>query len=106
VTTMALIRLTRDAHDWTERFRAYRVLIDGERVATVRRGETVQVTVAPGSHRVQVALDWGRSEPLTVQLGAGEELALRCFTAATPLNALYRATLGRRRYLGLEPVAR
>ena len=100
--TATSIRLRRDARDWTERLRAYRVLLDDVPAGTIRRGGTVQLDVAPGHHHVQVTIDWGRSPVLELELADGEEVELRCFTDATPLTALWRATVGRRRYLGLE----
>ena len=100
--TETRIRLRRDSRDWTERLRAYRVLLDGAPAGTIRRGATIELDVEPGLHHVQVAIDWGRSPRLELELAAGDDVGLRCFTDATPVTALWRATVGRRRYLGLE----
>ena len=97
----ARIRIRRDPDGVAERFRGYRILLDGEPAGLVRRGETAELVTEAGHHRLQLAIDWGRSETLELELASGQELELRCWTNASPLTALYWATVGRRRYLGL-----
>jgi hypothetical protein len=98
----ASIRLHREPRDWTERFRSYRILLDGARVGSIKRGQTVLLKTEAGQHTLQVAIDWGRSQPVEVSLGPGEELRMRCWSNAKPMTGLYWISLGRKRYLGLE----
>jgi hypothetical protein len=98
----AQIHLRRESRDWAERFRSYRILLDGVRVGSIKRGQTVSLESTAGHHTLQVAIDWGRSPVVELTLGSGEQRAMRCWSNAHPLTGLYWITLGRRRYLGLE----
>jgi hypothetical protein len=74
---MAVVRVRRTT-GIRDRFRKYRILVDGQEVARVKRGETADVTVSPGYHVVQVAIDWKRSAIIDIS-GNGDELVpLRC----------------------------
>ncbi len=98
----ARVRVRRDSDRLTERFRRYRILLDGVGVGAVKHGETVSVETEAGHHRLQVAIDWGQSLPVELELGAGDEVEVQCWANASPFTALYWSTLGRRRYLGLR----
>jgi hypothetical protein len=98
----ARIILRRDEDGVAERFRSYRIFLDGERVGSIKRGETIVLEVSAGHHSLQAAIDWGRSPPVDLDLDPGQELEVRCWTNASPLTALYWITLGRQRYLGLS----
>jgi hypothetical protein len=98
----AQIHLRRESKDWAERFRSYRILLDGTRVGSIKRGQTVSLQSEAGHHTLQVAIDWGKSPVIELSLAPGEERTLRCWSNANPLTGLYWITLGRKRYLGLE----
>lgn len=98
----ARIRLHREPNDWTERFRSYRILLDETRVGSIKRGQTVSLDTDAGHHTLRVAIDWGRSPTVEVNIRPGDEFDMRCWSNAKPLTALYWITLGRKRYLGLE----
>lgn len=91
-------RLTRP---YTDRLREYHVLIDEQRVGTLRYGETGTYPVEAGSHRVQIRIDWTRSQPQTVEVTVGKTAALEC-RGRNPLGALYWISVGRNRYVRLE----
>lgn len=46
------------------------ILIDGEKVGVVGNGKTFEVDVTPGVHNVQSRMDWVKSKPLDVNVGA------------------------------------
>jgi hypothetical protein len=100
----ALIQLDRAAGGRTDKLRAYKVLLDGVKVARIRRGETRTLEVSPGHHELRLAVDWCRSPIVRLDLMAGQEARLRCWPKANPLTGLYRATLGWATYIGLEVV--
>jgi hypothetical protein len=72
------LSITRESGGWRDRFRSYDVLVDGEKAATVGRGQTVVVPVKPGAHSVQLAIDWGRSAAVEVAVEEGVTVELRC----------------------------
>jgi hypothetical protein len=81
---------------------AYAVVLDGVKVARVKRGETCTIETDAGHHEVRLAVDWCRSPTVSFELAAGQEARLRCWPNARPLTILHRATLGRANYIGLE----
>jgi len=73
----ARIRLTR-TQQWFGRFRGLAVLVDGEKRARLRCGQTVELEVPAGEHVVQVAMDWCRSTPLSVDCAPGSVHGFTC----------------------------
>ncbi len=67
--------------------RSYHVLVDGEEVARIRRGQTQVVAIQPGSHEIQLTIDWARSPSVEVQVGAGQRVRLRCWPNVRPFGA-------------------
>jgi hypothetical protein len=94
------IRLTRDPGGWRDRLRAYSVVVDSEAAGELRRGQTIELPVAPGGHSVQIAIDWGRSPPLDVDVDPGEIVDLRC-APNTGQATLVGITTGRGEYVRL-----
>jgi hypothetical protein len=72
--------------------RAFRVLVDGNKVGRVRQGGELAVDVEPGTHVVQIKIDWAGSKPLEVTAGPGEVIRLVCETApfAKGLASIFR----------------
>jgi hypothetical protein len=58
--------------------RKYKVLIDGQEVGKVGRGESVSAEVQPGPHEVQLKLGSGRSPVMSVEASGEEEVRLHC----------------------------
>ena len=58
--------------------RAFRVLVDGKEVGRLRRDGELGVDVEPGTHAVQIRIDWAGSKPLEVTVGPGEVVRLVC----------------------------
>lgn len=76
--------------------RAFKVKIDGVVAGKVRMGTTVEFPVAPGPHRIRMAVDFYSSVPLTIDVQPGRRHELR--TATGPyLYAFFRP----KRYLVL-----
>lgn len=74
----ARVRVLREPARWTDRARAYKVVIDGATVGSLRHGQEDVFEVAPGAHSVRLRLDWAGSESMTVDLAPGEEARLQC----------------------------
>jgi hypothetical protein len=94
------IRLMREPRGRRDRLRAYSILLNSKPVGKLRPGQTLDLPVERGHHSVQIAIDWARSPMISVDVGPGETVELRCApnTAQSPLLS---ATLGRRKYVRL-----
>jgi hypothetical protein len=66
---MAEIELTRPTGYRVDHGREYRVDIDGQKVGSIKIGETKVFTLPAGRHELQLKQDWGASEKLRVELG-------------------------------------
>jgi hypothetical protein len=71
------IRFYRPAVKFRDRFRAYRLEIDGEPVGEVRYGKEILVETRPGARTVRARIDWTGSEELTLDLVEGEAFSIR-----------------------------
>ena len=100
---MSAIRIERSRGAYTDSLRKYKVIIDGDVVGKVRRGEEKSFPVAPGEHWVRLKIDWGSSQPVDVSLAEGQEVSLYCEPRAKPWTILYWMTFGRNRYITLRP---
>lgn len=79
-----VITLSRAASGWRDRLRRYQVIVDGERVATIKRGECLDLPVTPGWHTVHLQISWARSPQLGLDVPPGEVVALECAPGHLP----------------------
>jgi hypothetical protein len=81
--------------------RTYKVVIDGNTVGDIRRGETKTFDVPPGRHEIHLEIDWAKSRDLELNLSSGDVATLTC--SARPPNAGL-AVLASKNYIKLEIV--
>jgi len=89
VRDRAMILVTRARHGWRDRARSDQVVVDGQRVASIKRGQRVEVPVSEGRHRVFARINWGDSPAVDVDLGPGGKVELRCATGRSQLGSGY-----------------
>ena len=58
--------------------RTYKVVIDGNTVGDIRRGETKTFDVSPGRHEIHLEIDWAKSRDLELNLSSGDVASLTC----------------------------
>ena len=80
----SVIALSRVPGAWRDRLRRYRVMIDGEPVAMIKRGQRIDLPVTPGRHTVFLQIDWARSPQLEVDLAPGQTVLLECASTNMP----------------------
>lgn len=97
----ATIRIDRTNNRWNDRLRSYDVMIDDGYAGRIKRGETVQVPVLPGTHHVYLTIDWCRSRTIAAQPAPGETVTVTC-SARPALLAFFYITFGYQRYIRLE----
>jgi hypothetical protein len=81
--------------------RTYKVVIDGNTVGDIRRGETKTFDVPPGQHEIHLEIDWAKSRDLDLNLSSGDVASLTC-SARPPNGGL--AVLASKDYIKLELV--
>jgi hypothetical protein len=92
------------ASAYTDRVRAYHVLVDNTDIGTIKNGETKTFDVAPGAHEVKLKIDWAYSPPLTIDAKPGSTVKLAARPKANPFTVLWYTLFARQKYLKLEPV--
>ncbi len=92
------------ARPWLSRdvFRAYVVVLDGERAGEIRRGQHLELPVTGGCHKVSMKIDWCRSQEVEVEAQTGEIVQLLCQPAGSALFALFAITFGWKSYISLN----
>jgi hypothetical protein len=76
---VGVISVRRTDKGYPDRFRAYRVFVDGKECGRVKRGGTVSIPAAEGRHVVHLRIDWCRSRPQHVVVAQGSTTELVCY---------------------------
>ena len=100
----ARIVLTRERRGWRDRARSYLVMLDDAELARVRRGERVELPVAPGHHEVFLKIAWCRSQKLAIDAGPGEVIELFCAPGGPASAALSDVVGGAQSYISLTRI--
>jgi hypothetical protein len=66
-----MIRIKRK-HALIDLFRSYKILLDDKEVGRIKNGKVFEVHVSPGTHRLQLKIDWCASNP--VEFECNDEL--------------------------------
>lgn len=107
---MAEIALERPQGYRVDRRRAYRVFIDDQEAGRIKSGETEVFDVLPGSHHLQLRVDWASSERLLAEVSDNAQAKFVCkprigdnkISISAGFRALYWITWGHRRYIDLQ----
>ena len=87
--TDGTITITREAGGYRDRVRAYKVMLDGEHVASIKAGETVTHTAPAGRHEIRMKIDWAGSPTIPFQLTEGGTASFHCEPGGSALTALF-----------------
>jgi hypothetical protein len=71
-----MIRLKRRA-EWADLLRSYKIIVDGNVMGTIRRGQEVTLEVEPGQHFMWLRIDWTGSNGISF-VHDGSTLELEC----------------------------
>ena len=82
-----VIRLHRRRAQYRDFLRVYRVYVDGDLAGKVMQGQTMDLPVAAGEHRVRLALvdEPYTSREVVLQVPEGEVAELTCRPGAIPI---------------------
>lgn len=73
---MASLTITRDK-GYADRLRAYKVVLNGERIGEIRNGETKEFSICPGKHTLSLKIDWCGSDTAEFAVDREEKLAFQ-----------------------------
>ena len=96
---MAEIVVRRASTAWQDRYRAFKVFVDGERRGSIASGSELGVEVAPGTHAVQLKLDWCSSPIVEIEVAANKTKIVDCGSNANPFLSLMVVTFFRKQYI-------
>jgi hypothetical protein len=99
-----VIVIERDGHAQRDRFRRYKIMVDGRRAGSIRRGGRREIPVPPGPHVVQLRIDWCSSPALQVDIPDGQQVVLRCAPDPKLADPLGSVTVARDQYIRLQLV--
>jgi len=72
--------------------RAYKVVLDGKVIGTIKDGEQVEFDVAPGRHQLQLKIDWCRSNIVDFENSAVAFLSLTAAATGAGATASWPST--------------
>ncbi|PRC92909.1 hypothetical protein [Solimicrobium silvestre] len=87
---------------WQDAARDYVILVDGKELGRVGNGSEIEIQIKPGTHTVQLKIDWCRSPKITITVATEQAITLDCGPNSTPLLALIYIIFLRKNYLWLR----
>lgn len=87
---MSKIVITRPK-EWINRFRKYKLKLDGKEIDAIKNDEILEMKVAPGKHVLLAAIDWTTSNTYEFDIAEGETLYIK-ISAFKHANWLMPAT--------------
>jgi hypothetical protein len=100
----ARIVLSRERGGWRDRARSYDVVLDGERVAKIKRGSQVELPVPPGRHEIVLRIDWCSSQVLQLDVEPGDAIQLSCAPGGRPAGGLVNVLASPGTYIHLSRI--
>jgi hypothetical protein len=97
----ARIVLTREAKGWRDRSRRYGLIVDGQQVASIKRGERLEHPLPPGEHQIHMKISWCQSPVMKVEMTPGEVIQLHCAPGGSAGDALGDVMARSKAYIGL-----
>ena len=99
---MTRLVVRREKSAWQDRLRSYRIMVDGKEVGQVSNGAELTAQIEPGTHLLQLQIDFCCSNSLEINVSPGETKTLECGPNAKPWTALLYITALRNKYLWLR----
>jgi len=90
---------------YADRFRSYRVMLDGKDVGKLPANEGLVIPVESGPHEVSLRIDWCGCEPVTFKTEEGSDIWFECgnsFAGWKMIFILFGISFYRNGYLWLK----
>ena len=88
---------------YADKMRAYKVLLDGNAIGSIRQGESKEYPLQAGKHTLQLKIDWCTSKPITFDF-TDKPLTFEC-GSNTALKAAFSAFFNIKDYMWLKQTA-
>jgi hypothetical protein len=85
---------------YADRFRRYKIFINGAQVGTIARNAVLDLAVPSGPLTIEARIDWARSQPLTIEATPDRRIEVSNNWGA--LLGIWGVTFGFRTYLTLS----
>ena len=89
---------------YADMLRSYKIVVNDEKVGSIARNSVLNFDVPSGRLKVEAHVDWGRSQPLLIDVAPGQKITVEVSNHWGALLALWGATFGARTYLELKEV--
>jgi hypothetical protein len=87
-----------------DRFRDYRILLDGREIGRIGNGQEKSFQIDPGEHELLMTIDWCSSSPVRFLAVSGQDSRFRCGSGIRGKRfwfSLYYVVFARRQYVWL-----
>src|SRR5271156_3708012 len=98
---MTNLTIVRDS-GYADRLRAYKIVLDGAAIGTIRNGETKTFPIFPGPHSLSLKIDWCGSKPAEFKAAGGVSVAFDAksnLRGSRIVGALWRSIFARNSWL-------
>jgi hypothetical protein len=100
---MATITVKREA-GYADMLRAYGVVLDGQKVGSLRRGQEIVLQTTAGTHTLHVTIDWCTSDSMSFSIEETQSKSFECGNNTKIFLAPLYILLWPDEYLWLRPV--
>ncbi|MCZ2459854.1 MAG: hypothetical protein LC128_09505 [Chitinophagales bacterium] len=90
--TKTKIILSRSS-DWRNRYRSYKVMINGAEAGSIKNASAEEFLVQPGNNSIQCSMGWYKSKPFSMEVREGETAYLSVRSAMKYFWPFYIALL-------------
>jgi hypothetical protein len=92
MTPTGRLTVRRKGGYWRDHVRAYRVLIDGRKVGSLRENEALTVELPAGSHDLSVRVDWTGTQSVPVEVEANRDHLYEVSPSQTPIAGFFSSS--------------
>jgi len=87
---------------YADYLRAYKIFVNRRQIGTIARDGVLDVEVQSGLLTIDASVDWGRSQPLTIEAAPNQTIEIEVANHWGALLGLWAITFGSRTYLTLK----
>ena len=87
---------------YSDFLRSYTIYVNGAEAGTIAGNSVLDLQIPSGPVTIEARLDWGRSQPLTLDAAAGQRIEVEVYNTWGAFLAIWGVTLGYRSYLTLR----
>jgi hypothetical protein len=100
-TNTCRIKIIR-ASQYADMLRSYQIMLNGQKAGSIAKNDVLELTAPAGRVTIEARIDWGRSEPLTIDAKPGETNEIEVRNHWGNMLALWAITFGRSSYIELR----